>query len=351
MKKWKPILATLTVVAIATSVVIVNNTLSISNARTINSATAPIPMPQQQSRQTASSQDFMLDSMSLHEDTFEAELINQLKAAYSARIHELHVQASLIKVKAYVLKHYPEDGAERFARVIQSAFPEYAQSILGIIARLEIYEEWIADNQPMLAEQTMRVQKGLIWEVRRELFGADAERIWAEEQAEMAQQQTRMHTFIQQLDQAHDTSMEEKLFQLQTAINEHYQGSIQELAVSGGIVSKAFFNLESVQQELEALPAPQRQERINDVRRQLGLNDEQIARLQKKDEERNQRWQNGLAYMAERETLVATVSEEQLPKALDALREKYFKHEAITIAKEEASDFWRYKRRRVYGIN
>ncbi len=352
MKKWTQILAALAIGLAAVLITIAHNSLNMSNTGAPTEAIPPLAPHQNKS---ASGNEFYPDSelspQDTPHDTFETELVTKLQTSYGARIQELNIQASLIKVKEFVLKRYPQDGAERFVRIIQAAFPEYAESILSIIARLEIYNEWLVNNQTMLAERAKREQNGIIWEVRRELFGQDAEIIWSAEQAEMAQKQSAMHALIQQLDQSHDISMEEKLYQLQTAINENYEGSLQELSLSGGMISKAFFHLTSVQQELAQLPTEQRQQKINGIRRQLGLNDELIAQLQTKDEERNRRWENGLAYMAEREKIVAITSEELLPDALAKLREKYFKHEAITIEREEASDFWRFKRPRVYGIN
>ena len=55
---------------------------------------------------------------------------------------------------------------------------------------------------------------------------------------------------------------------------------------------------------------------MNSIRRQLGYSQEQIDALALKDEERSLRWENGLAYMAEREALVASVSEARLPEEL-----------------------------------
>jgi hypothetical protein len=55
--------------------------------------------------------------------------------------------------------------------------------------------------------------------------------------------------------------------------------------------------------------------------------------------------------MSERTVLLDTTSDADLPVALRALREKYFQQDAITMEKEEESDFWRFKRPRKYGNN
>ena len=87
------------------------------------------------------------------------------------------------------------------------------------------------------------------------------------------------------------------------------------------------------------------------MRQQLGYNEEQVETAQEKDKERNQRWDNGLAYMAKRQQLVDTLDSDALESALLTLRDTYFKKEAYTIAKEETAGFYRYARPRIYGRN
>ena len=55
--------------------------------------------------------------------------------------------------------------------------------------------------------------------------------------------------------------------------------------------------------------------------------------------------------MSARDQLVSVYSGEELELRLTELQDQYFKHEAPTIKKEEASDFFRYKRPRLYGSN
>ena len=339
MKKWKIVLSLLVIALLVTVSIYAKNSLDISNAITRNA-------PQGLSELNA-----LPVITSVEDDNFDVNLVSKLQATYGARIGELNVQASLIKVKEYVLEYDSEGGRERFIIIIQAAFPEHAVSIISIIDRLEIYNDWVTENQLMLTELSMSAQRGALWEKRRELFGSDAEIIWSEELAELSQKKTKMQSIFRELDESNDMSLDEKLYQLQTAVSENYEGSVQELTLNGGMMSKAFFSFDSVQQELKQLSAEERQVEINNIRQQLGFNEDQIASLQIKDEVRNKRWDNGLAYMTERNELVNTSSESELPEALVMLREKYFKYEAVTMQKEEESDFWRYKRPRVYGNN
>jgi len=348
MKKWKIVLSLSVIALLVTVSIYAKNSLEISNAQTSSS---DIPSFSLSASQGQSELNELPVIMSPEDDNFDVNLVAKLQTTYGARIGELNVQASLIKVKEYVLKHDPAEGAERFIIIIQAAFPEHAASIISIINRLEIYNDWVTENQLMLSELSMTAQRGALWEKRRELFGSDAEIIWSEELAELSQKKTKMQRIFRELDESNDMSLDEKLYQLQTAVSENYEGSVQELTLNGGMMSKAFFSFGSVQQALKQLSAEERQVEINNIRQQLGFSEEQIASLQVKDEARNQRWDNGLAYMSERNELINTASESELPEALAMLREKHFKHEAITIKKEEDSDFWRYKRPRVYGNN
>jgi hypothetical protein len=351
MKKWK--LLIVVVLAAATTIVYLNITksLNVSNA-TLDSHAETSPRYGLGSEQNTSGEiDSSLVSSAEDHETFESELIAKLQSTYGARIQALNVQASLINVKQYVLKYDPIDGSERFIRIIHAAFPKYADSILSIIARLEIYNDWIVENQIMLTELSEQAQKGTVWEKRRELFGKDAEIIWADELAELSKKQTKMHDMFSQLDKSTGMSIDETLYQLRTALAENHEGSVQELFANGGKVAHAFFSLESVQETLKKLPAEERQLEINKVRRELGYSEEQITKQQEKDEKRNKKWDNGLLYMSERSTLIDSTSEADLPEALRALREKYFQQDAITIEKEEASDFWQFKRPRKYGNN
>jgi len=350
MKKWKIVLSLAVVTLLITLFAYAKNSLDISNAKASSSESSYFSVNVDQPAPSISLPELKQTPAILNDD-FEVDLVAKLQATYGSRIDELNVQASLIKVKEYVLKHYPEDGIERFLIIIQAAFPEHADSIISIIDRLEIYNDWLTENQLMLIELSTIAQRGALWEKRRELFGKDAEIIWSEELAELSQKKTKMQTIFRELDETTNMSLDEKLYQLQTAVSENYEGSVQELTLNGGMMSKAFFSFESVQQELKQLSAEERQIEINNIRQQLGFSEEQIATFQAKDEVRNKRWDNGLAYMAERNKLVNSSSESELPIAMTELREKYFKHEAITIQKEEASDFWRYKRPRVYGNN
>jgi hypothetical protein len=155
------------------------------------------------------------------------------------------------------------------------------------------------------------------------------------------------------LNQSSEMSMQDRVFLLKSAYDENYFGTVEDLVLdSTGLLSQVMFELDIVQSELDALSPEARQLEIDEVRRLVGFEESQIAWLAQRDQEREVRWQNGYAYMAERAQIAELYEGDELVTQLDALRTKYFKHEANTIKKEEEQiAFFRYDRERVYGRN
>jgi len=118
-----------------------------------------------------------------------------------------------------------------------------------------------------------------------------------------------------------------------------------------GMRVEAFLRVDAVQRELAALSPAARSHALAHIRRELGLPEQEIARMEEIDERREARWQNGLAYLQERARIEATFEGEALEEELRALREEYFGEEAPTIEAEERSGFHRFRRPRVYGRN
>jgi hypothetical protein len=112
-----------------------------------------------------------------------------------------------------------------------------------------------------------------------------------------------------------------------------------------------FLRMEGVQRELAALSPAARSRTLAHIRRELGFDEEAIARMEEIDARREERWQNGLAYMQERKRVASTFEGDALEAELRALREEYFANEAPTIEAEERDHFFRFERPRIYGRN
>lgn len=78
---------------------------------------------------------------------------------------------------------------------------------------------------------------------------------------------------------------------------------------------------------------------------------EHLEEMEKRDAERNRRWDIGLNYMEARKSVVSEFEGPEQEEKLKVLREEFFKDEAKTIELEEADDFFRYERPRYYGRN
>ncbi|MDX1756085.1 MAG: hypothetical protein R3175_08515 [Marinobacter sp.] len=279
------------------------------------------------------------------------KLAVELLETYGEDIHDRAAQALLLGFRERLMADHPMMGRGLFEQAIMLAFPDHANDIFTTLAKLAAYQDWLEDNYLVLNEMTYLEREGAKWNKRLALFGADAERIWAEERQLWAKNQQTVRRTIETLDQASEYTLDETLFQLQSQLKETYGTGPEALVVNNGLIAQVYFGLGSVQEKLRQLSADDRQQQINRIRRQLGYSPAQVERLANRDQRRNERWQRGLAYMTERQKLVEQQPRDPLEPALQSLRVDYFGHEAETIAREEQNGFFRYRRPRLYGRN
>jgi hypothetical protein len=97
-----------------------------------------------------------------------------------------------------------------------------------------------------------------------------------------------------------------------------------------------FLDLGSVQKELGTLPPEQRAESLRSIRKDMGLDDEALARWDELDKVRDTRWEVGSQYMSEREALAQQYSGPELETRLMELRSRYFADEAETVGAQRA---------------
>ena len=147
-------------------------------------------------------------------------------------------------------------------------------------------------------------------------------------------------------------SLDARLARYQEAV-EAARGGAPRSAVfeNPSMLTEAFLRMEGVQRELAAQSPAARQEELARIRRELGFDEEQTARMQELDDWREARWQNGLLYMQERARIAATFEGSALEQELAHLRTRHFANEAPTIEREEQGGFFRFERPRVYGRN
>lgn len=285
-------------------------------------------------------------------DAFIDQMVGQLKKYYGKTISEKSTQASLIGIRDYILGTYPANGKALFYTILTRAFPDYAHEILETLGKMDQYNLWLDDNKKMLVRMTATERAAALWAKRRELFGDDAEKIWSGEMLATETRKLKVQDTLAVLNKSDDTTIDEKLDVYQGTLRDTYKGSPEEFILDQNyILSKVFFSIDSVQNELKQLSPDQRQMEINDIRRKMGFPEDQIEALAKRDADNERRWEVGLKYMQKREEIVQESEEPERGEKLKSLREQYFQDEAKTIELEEKDNFFRFKRPHIYGRN
>jgi hypothetical protein len=215
-----------------------------------------------------------------------------------------------------------------------------------------MYNRWLADNKKMLSHMTAGERSAALWKERRELFGNDAEKIWSGDVLATEARKTKVQDTLAILNKSGDTTIDKKIETFQGALHNAYKGSPEEFILEQNhLMAKVFFSIDSVQDELKKMNPEQRQREMDNIRRKMGFPEEQIEEMGKRDADREQRWENGLNYMQEREDAVKEFKGPEREERLKALREQYFQDEAKTIELEEKDNFFRFNRPRIYGRN
>lgn len=239
-----------------------------------------------------------------------------------------------------------------FRRAKEAAFPGYSARILATLANVDSFDRWLAANEDELAALTPEEREKAVLAKKEELFGEQAVKELEAEARASQQREVAMGETMRSLEESDDTTLDEKLDVYVDALRENLGDGPAAIALeNGSMLAHAFFGIESVSRQLAALDPAARQQKINDIRREFGYDDEQIAELEEDDREREAQWQNGYSYMNERRSLESRYSGEQLEQQLAALRQRYFGDEGRTIELEENDGFFRFDRPRLYGRN
>jgi hypothetical protein len=300
----------------------------------------------------------LLSNATSQEHTDIQDLINQLASRlisdHAHEIHDLAFQVTLKDLREDLVLDHSQQGPVIFEKVLRQAFPSLVDSILALLVKKDLYDNWLLGKMIDLNKMSLADQKEMLWTKRYEIFGKeDAEKIWEPERDENEERSEAVHTVLNMLNQSEDVAMHDRIYLLKAAYEENFFGTVEDLVLdSSGVLAQTIFSMDVVQKELAVMKPEARQSEINSVRRQLGFDEAQISWLAQRDQEREKRWENGYAYMNERAGMDTLYQGEELERNLDLLREKYFQDEAATIKKEEELiGFFRYTRQRVYGRN
>lgn len=285
-------------------------------------------------------------------DPFVDRMVREFKKYYGQTIAERATQAGIISLRDFVLGTRPDNGKAVFYTILKKSFPAYADQIMDTLARLDAYNRWLAENKDALLKMSKSERTAALWKKRHELFGDDAEKIWKGDMLATEARKAQVLDAINALNEEDGTSIEDKLQVYEGALRNTYKDSPEAFILEQPeLLSKVFFSIDAVQNELKKMTPEQRQQTINDIRKQMGSTDEQIARMAAHDTDNEQRWQVGYQYMEKRDEAAKLYQGEELEAHLKTLRDQYFGREANTIELEEKDGFYRFQRPRIYGRN
>jgi len=275
-------------------------------------------------------------------------LIDIARERYNETIADIKTQISFIEeLVAYLSKKYPDDWPERIAAFIQEVFPDYAEEILIRLNKLQAYNTWLADNNTWIMSMSRKERNRILWEKREEIFGSDAMDIWVSDL-----RNDRIHDAIDLISTSRDTVLEEKLDIYLDTIYEIYGDNTGRFLDERGFeLVSAFLEIDAVQDDLRRMGPQERGQGIYDIREAIGIDEGAIKRLEALDVVRDKRWETGAQYMLAREEIVLICEGLEQKQRIDELRKQYFGSKAETIKAEEDSGFFRFARKRIYGMN
>jgi hypothetical protein len=271
-----------------------------------------------------------------------------IRKAYGATITHPRTQIALLEeLMGSLMEQYPDDWQQRLSALVKESFPDQAQAILKRLVDLQRYNKWLSQENPNLFRMSRRERSRVLQEKRREVFGSDAEVLWAGDLAK-----DMLDDVIDQIDRDDQASFSEKLELYSKSLHEIYNDKAgSSLGMGSFELISEFLEVGSVQRDLAAMKPKERAQGLRQIRASLGLDDDAQSRLEALDTERDGRWKAGAEYMRERTELVKTFTGTAREQKIIALRERYFGPQSENIAKEEEAGFFRFTRKRIYGMN
>ena len=284
----------------------------------------------------------------MSEEARMAALAASLRERYLDRIDDPIWQIKLIDHLMSLMKQKdPLNWQAAVEAVLRQAFPEKFAELMERMAAMLRYEEWLANTLPFMSFESSEDRYAALWDMRRALFGEDADLIWA---SELQERQLR-----QQLGDLDNRAMpwQEKTAEYVALLKDTYGDRVfGSQGVNTSELMGEFLQLESVQEALREADADQQAERLRDFREQMGLDEAALARWEELDNARREQRLSGDAYIAERQALAENLTGEALQQAIEQLQIRHFgEEEARFIRNEEASGVFRFEQEQVIGVN
>ena len=278
------------------------------------------------------------------QDNFVSISVESLRKKFGKTISNVKEQLKLLRFRNFIKKHYPGNWKELFQKIITKAFPDEASKIFSLIAKMDLYNNWLATGERFSGMSYDEMKRALT-DIRLGFFGEDANKIWSEDS-----KIEKVRDTIAILDKSSE-SIDEKLKIFKETLDEEFVDEKETLLSRKYNLATSFFNMDSVQTALKKLSGEERLKKLSAIRKEIGYSDQEVEVMAKRDAKRDKRWDNGFKYMKDRDSLESEYRGDELEEKLKELRGNYFNHESQTIAIEEKSGFFRYNRKRVYGRN
>jgi hypothetical protein len=314
-------------------------------AATTDTSTSGVTMAQPASNQIASAlDDTSLGTADAASQNFdEASFIAELRQRFAPHLHIKHAQIrSLEQLMSYLKQRYPEDWESRMLGMLESVFPDQAQALYARFLSLQQYSQWLTENRDGLRRLSAMERRAALWQARELAFGADAQDIWAAEKRS------------QDLGDALASLPEElapvaRAQQFRHAVEQVYGDDAQSvLAQKRTELINHLLDQPSLQSSLRSMPATQRRETLSEVRAAMGMPEDALQRWQQLDQQRDQIWETGQAYLVQRQELL-----QQYPNDAEwhiaELQDALLGHMAVQVRQEEQSGFYRYANARRIG--
>lgn len=276
------------------------------------------------------------------------ELSRRLKADFGDSIRQVKIQIRVLEKMIHALKEiYGVSWHEHIEEMIRLTFPELAELLLPRLQNLLNYNEWALANREHIASMSEPERRQFTWAKRAELFGDDAEIIW---QGQLRNE--RVQDVLLDLNDSPELPLERKIEHYLEQFNAIYQEDAEQLLSNRRQeVMDQFLTLDSVQNDLHALPEPERREHLRQLRTAVGMDEAALDRWNELDAVRAERWRTGKQYLDERARLQTSLQGEALESGIQQLQQRMFGEEAEMIRNEEASGYFRYEGSQQMGVN
>ncbi|MFZ2630660.1 MAG: hypothetical protein WA081_09895 [Desulfosalsimonadaceae bacterium] len=279
--------------------------------------------------------------------TSDSDMIAYMRNEFGNTIFHAHTQIRAIeKILAYLKNQYPDDWETRIYDFLKSMFPDMADKLFEQYNNLTQYNEWLKGNRDQMMGMSGKDRNNALWDTRFQVFGDDAYVIW-----ENALKNELITDTLNSIAESKDTGIDEKLDMYVTTIRNAYEDKADRfISRRQTELMNKFLSLETVQENLHALPLEERREKLVNLRKAMGLDEEAVKRWDDLDAQRDKTWDSGRQYMAEREAILSKYEGEEQEQKLKELQAGRFSAEELEmIRSEEASGFYRYGHQRAYG--